>query len=59
MTDLISILIQANKGYFYESAGAINAFFEDSEDTKACAEKIQSVINREVMVCGCQLSILG
>lgn len=57
MNALIFSLIRAFRGYSYESAGMISGFFNDPEQAQACANRIRSVADTQVDVCGNQLSV--
>lgn len=57
MEELIFKLVHTNSGYFYESAGVINAFFDDPAKAHQCAKKISEAIGINVEVCGDQIIV--
>jgi hypothetical protein len=58
MNDYIETLIHSSKGYFYETAGVVIGFFDDSEQARRCANKIAAASGKTIEVCGSQLSIV-
>lgn len=57
MQQLISKLIRSFNGYVYISAGFINGFFDDPEQTRICAARIEAQFDRSVTICGCELTV--
>ncbi|MDD5036580.1 MAG: hypothetical protein PHE55_17700 [Methylococcaceae bacterium] len=57
MSQQIIQLIRSCSGYVYETAGIINGFFDDPQKAKACAHKISRLVESEVSLCGCELTV--
>jgi hypothetical protein len=54
----IETLIRRFHGHIYEVAGVVFGYFDDPAQTCHCAHEIRSLIQRDVELCGCQLSIV-
>ncbi len=57
MNMLISQLIRSCNGHCYETAGMVSAFFNDPHQARDCAQKIGSLGDSEVEICGSQLAV--
>ena len=57
MNTVIFSLIRAFRGYSYETVGMISGFFNDPEQAQACANRIRSVADTQVEVCGSHISV--
>ena len=57
MNTLINQLIHAYRGYGYEAAGVISAFFADARQASACATRLRALVNANVESCGTQMTV--
>jgi hypothetical protein len=58
MNALIAQLIRSCHGYVHETAGIITGFFDNPQQAKACAARIEAQFHAHVQLCGCELTII-
>ena len=54
---LLEQMIHAFHGKVYQTAGTLNAFFEDLEQARQCARGISAYHGKAAEICGTQISI--
>lgn len=57
MNTLINQLIHAYRGYGYEAAGVVSAFFSDARQASDCAARLRALVRANVEACGTQLTV--
>ena len=57
MNALIAQLIRSCHGYAYETAGIITGFFDNPQQARTCAARIEAQFNTHVDLCGCELAV--
>jgi len=54
---LLEVMIRAFNGYVYRSAGVLTGFFNDPDEAKECAKIIIIYHDKQVEICGTQITI--
>lgn len=57
MYAIVKHMIISHRGHTFESAGAINGYFDDPRMARNCANSLSRLLNKPVQVFGCSLTI--